>query len=261
MKTILGLVALAGMSGSAMADFNGGDLLATGHFDLGSPSSFGGRATPGASYSNVDTFLGQAFSNGGAELQSGNTITRMVMDDLHLDLGYLAGQNFTQIKFSVANQNTSAVSVRARVRFYLADGAGGTPGTLMAGFTFNAFSFGTGVTILTGNIGAGLVQPASGVMWAGITFDNNSGASGATLDQLNNFGVGLFNPPAVGSSTDDFFRTNGAGSFLASNPAGAINGAFPDGTPGNFGWELNVPAPGSIALLGLGGLVATRRRR
>jgi hypothetical protein len=261
MKTILGFVALAGLTGTAMADFNGGDLRASAHFDIGVASSYGDRATPGASYSNVDNFLGQALANTGAENQGGNTITRMLMDDIHFDLPYLAGQNFTQIKFSVANLNTAAVSARARVRFYRGDGANGGPGTLIAGFTFNAFSFGSGVTVLTGNIGPGLPQPASGMLWAGITFDNNSGASGATADQLNNFGVGLFNPPVIGFSNATYFHTTGAGSFLASNPGGAIIDGLSDGTPGNFGWEFTVPAPGSLALVGLGGLLAGRRRR
>jgi hypothetical protein len=269
MKTALVLAAL-GFAGTAMADveIQAGDLQRGHQFTLGEASNFGGRATPGASYSNIDTFSGQSFSNGGAAVQSGNTITRMAMDDLTFALPYLAGQNISSFTFSVTNLNTVAVSARPRVRFWLADGAGGAPGTYYSspnpiGYTFNAISFGANsVGLFTGTVGPGFLQPAAGqTLWAGITFDNNTGATGATAAQLNNLGQGIFGPPVVGSSQDAFFHTTAAGSFFApNNPAGAITN-FGGNPVANFGWEFNVPTPGSIALLGMGGLLAARRRR
>lgn len=268
MKTavLFGVVAFAG---TAMADMdvNGGDLLRGHQYTLGE-ASFGERATPGASYSNRDTYTGSAFANGGAELQAGNTITRMVMDDLSFGLPYLAGQNITSFTFSVANLNTVAVSARPRIRFWVGDAAGGAPGTYYSspaavGYTFNAISFGANsVGLFTATIGPGFLQPAAGqVLWAGITFDNNTGATGATAAQLNNLGQGIFGPPVVGSSADAMFVTTAAGAFFpTNNPAGAITN-FGGNPVANFGWEFNVPTPGSLALLGMGGLLGARRRR
>ena len=269
MKTALVLAAL-GFAGTAMADVEimAGNLQRGHQFTLGEASNFGGRATPGASYSNIDTFTGSGFSHGGAAVLSGNTITRMVMDDLTFALPYLAGQNISSFTFSVTNLNTVAVSARPRVRFWLGDAAGGAPGTYYAspgaiGYTFNAISFGANsVGLFTGAIAPAFLQPAAGqVLWAGITFDNNVGATGATIAQMNNLGQGIFGPPVVGSSQDAMFHTAAAGSFFnTANPAGAITN-FGGNPVANFGWEFNVPAPGSIALLGMGGLLVARRRR
>jgi hypothetical protein len=266
MKTAV-LFAAVAFAGTAMADveINGGDLIRGHQYTLGEASPFGARATPGASYSNIDTYTGSAFANGGSQNQSGNTITRLVMDDLTFALPYLAGQSFTSFTFSVANLNTVAVSARPRVRFWVGDAAGGSPGTYYnaIGYTFNPISFGANsVGLFTGTIGPGFFQPAAGqVLWAGITFDNNVGATGATAAQLDNLGQGIFNPPAVGSSSDTFFATTGAGSFFnTNNPAGSQSN-FGGNPAANFGWEFNVPTPGSIALLGMGGLLAARRRR
>jgi hypothetical protein len=263
MKTALVLAAL-GFAGTAMADveIQGGNLTRGTQFTLGEASNFGGRATAGASYSNIDTFSGSAYSNGGAA----GGITRMVMDDLSFALPYLAGQNISSFTFSVTNLNTVAVSARPRVRFWLANGAGGAPGTYYSspaavGYSFNPISFGANsVGLFTGNIGPGFLQPAAGqTLWAGITFDN-VGAT-ATDAQLNNLGQGIFGPPVVGSSQDTFFQTTAAGSFFGTNaPAGALTN-FSGAPVANFGWEFNVPTPGSIALLGMGGLLAARRRR
>ncbi|MBX7221560.1 MAG: immunoglobulin domain-containing protein [Blastocatellia bacterium] len=188
---------------------------------------------PAAVYSNVTTFSGQAFSNGGTANQSGNLITRMATDNLTLT----AGGTIPTVRFVVSNLNAIAVSVRPRIRFYQNNGSGGGPGTIIAGFTFNAISFGaSSVVTVNGNLGTSLTVP-SGTIWAGITFDNNTGATGATQTQLDNFGMGIFNPVDIGSSTDTFFLTTAAGSFLVNNPAGTQQN-FGGAPVANFGWEL-----------------------
>jgi hypothetical protein len=203
-------------------------------------------------YSNVTNFLGTAATNGTATLQGTNTITALLADDL--TFARTPPTNITGYRFTVANFNATAVSVRPLVRFYAADGPGGTPGTLLGGNNFNAISFPAGnVSILTATgAGIGPFTLTTQTIWAGITFDNNNGATGATLAQLNNFGQGHYNPPNRGTSADLAFRTTAAGSFAASNPAGAtFNSAAVD----NYGWELLVtPTAASVSV---GGRVMT----
>jgi hypothetical protein len=191
-------------------------------------------------YSNVTNFLGQAFANGGAASQAGNVITTLVADDLTPAGGY-GGLNVNTFTFSVANLSGATVTARARVRFYLNDGAAGGPGTLVTGFSFTAIAFPAGVGLYTATLTGTMNLPIV-PFWAGITFDNNTGATGATAAQLNLLGQGIFDPPTVGSSGDTFFQTSAAGSFLASNPAGAF-GNFGGVPVANFGWKFDVEQP------------------
>lgn len=260
-KFVMGALALACLAGAANADiFIQDDQVTLGKsFVIGQASGNGDRAGAGAMYSNIDTFSGFASANGGAQVQSGNTITRLNADDISM-LGALnQGAGVTQFSFNVANLNAVAVSARARIRFYAADGSGGGPGTVIAGFSFNPISFtaNTVQTYFTTLTAGTLLLPQN--FWAGITFDNNTGGTGATLAQMNNLGMGLFNPPAIGTSQDVFFQTTAAGSFLANNPAGSFFNL--GGNPvANFGWEF-IPTPGAAALFGFAGLAAGRRRR
>jgi hypothetical protein len=198
---------------------------------------------PDALYSNVTTFAGSGSANGGAAVQAGNTITTLVADSL----GLIGTPPFSvgSFTFSVANFNAVDVSARPRIRFYANDGPAGSPGTLVAGYSFNPITF-TASLIELFNTGP-LAMPfpvTTQAIWAGITFDDNTGTSGATLAQLNNLGQGIFDPIDRGSSTDDIFQTDTAGSFLADNPTGTI---FNFGGPplANFGWEIvsAVPLP------------------
>jgi hypothetical protein len=182
---------------------------------------------PDALYSNVTTFSGQAFANGGAALQAGNIITTLVADSL----GLIGTPPFSvgSFTFSVVNFNTVDVSARPRIRFYANDGPAGSPGTLITGLSFNPITFTASTTQLfdTGPL-ATPFEVTTQAIWAGITFDDNTGASGATLDQLNNLGQAFFGPIDRGSSTDNIFATDTAGAFLADNPTG---------TTGNFGGD------------------------
>ena len=213
-------------------------------------------------YRNLDNYSGQSYANGGAATQSGNTITRLVADDL-TPLSGFAGQTISNIYFSVANLNTVAVSARPRLRMWQTDGSGGGPGTLITGFTFNPISF--GASSLSGfYFNPGALTVPNGTFWMGLTFDDNTGTTGATAAQLNNLGMGLFSPPTIGTSADTFFQTTAAGSFLVNNPAGAMSN-FGGNPPANFyfGMSVSVPEPSTCAFLGLGcaALMIFRRRR
>lgn len=219
------------------------------------------------SYDNTATSSGTGFINGGTANQAGNLITRMVMDDINVISGQ-AGLTVTQINFSVFNSDVAAISARPRLRFWNADGPGGTPGTYLStpgaqGYTFGAIAFAPGASVFFFTPTA-FVLPAS-TFWAGITFDNNTGATGATLAQMDLLGQAVFGPPAVGTSSDNIFMTTAAGSFFnIANPAGAIQTLAPAGS--SLGWQFQtaaVPEPGSMALCG--GAIAVvgflRRRR
>jgi hypothetical protein len=271
MKTVLAVLAFAGVAGVANADIMLGDLRVDAHYNIGETSAAPAVVDPNARYSNITTFSGSAQAQGASALQGTNTITRMLMDDI-TPVGVTAGERVTTVRFTVANLNTVAVSARARIRFWNADGVAGGPGTYYnglvgaatapaaVGFTFNALSFAPGVTVLTGSFtGAEWSMPTT-AFWAGLTFDNNGGGDQTAL--FNNLGQGIYNPVDLGSSADTAFLTGGGGSFFnVANPAGQQFNY--NGNPAaNFGWEfVVVPSPSASALLGLGGLMAARRRR
>jgi hypothetical protein len=250
-KVPLAALLLLAASPSLAADINAGNLIAERFIPL---AQFGQQGPvsvvdPLAVYSSVTTFSGQGFAQGPAAAG----ITRLVMDDLTFTTNPGVG-NVITLRFSVVNLNAIAHSVRARLRFWNADGAplGGAlpngPGTYFApggtavGISFNPFTFGVGATILTGNLTLpGFAVPAgtTTTLWAGITFDNVGTTTGATDADLSNFGQGMF-AVDLGSSTDTVFLTTAAGSFFnTNNPAGAaVNFS---GTPlANMGWEFVV---------------------
>lgn len=226
---------------------------------------FGAQAVVNA-YNNTTTFSSAGFSSGASAVVSGNTLSRVIADDITFAPGF-AGQSITELAFSTANFNAAAVSARPFLRFYLPDGTGSAPGTFLGGINLNPVTLNaSGVQIFTLTNITGLTVPAGGTFWAGLGFDNNSGATGATATQISNLGVGLFNPPTVGSSADVIFRTTNGGSFASNNPAGSL--LFFNGNPrANAGWRFGVtvvPEPGSIALLvglGISGLALRRRRK
>lgn len=247
---VLGISLLAAAPASAVEYF-GGNLQVVGQLPVESAGTFG-TAAAAIAYSNVAGFVGSAYSNGGTANQSGNLITRLVADDLTPDPG-AAGQPVTQFKFSMTNLNNVAVTARPRVRFWNADGAGGAPGSYYSspaavGYSFNPITVNAlTVTVVTATITPGQFLMPGSTFWAGVTFDNNTGGTGATLSQMDLLGQGIFDPPSVGSSADQFFVTTAAGSFFnVASPAGTITNF--GGTPiGNFGWEFTVDVPVSTA--------------
>lgn len=107
-------------------------------------------------------------------------------------------------------------------------------GTAPAGFLIGSYG-GSGIGLSTSgdavniyNAGGTLIHGVSfGTFSPGLTFDNNMGASGA----------------------------------ITTFSAVGVNGAFNSVTGGEVGSPGLVPAPSAAALLGLGGLLAARRRR
>lgn len=229
------------------AEYEGWPLHVVGEYAFGAPTVTR-VAVLVPDYENVTNFLGQGFANGGAALQGANTITALVADDVTPN-GAHAGMDITQFYFSVANFSAVPVTARARVRFWFADGAGGGPGTYYnvpaaVGFSFNPIAFNPGISVFFTNLAAGQFTMPAGKIWAGMTFDDNNGTTGATAAQMNLLGQGLFNPPNVGSSADQAFQTAVAGSFFTiANPAGALFNFGAGGPVASFGWAFLVDVP------------------
>jgi hypothetical protein len=234
-----------------------------------SPASV--RADFTSLYSNLTNFTGQGAPQGGATNLGGDTITAMLADDITAGPG-LSGHTVDQMTFSVANFNSTAVTARAIVQIYAADGTGGGPGTLITAIAFNPIAFTAGQVGLFSFTSTTLpiFTMPTGTFWAGISFDDNFGTTGATADQLNLLGQGSFDPPTVGSSQPDVaFLSSSAASVATNNPDGTI-GNFGGNPIANFGWDFStaqaVPEPSTLALSAVGGLVLvgvrlTRRRR
>ncbi len=226
-------------------------------------------------YDNTQNFLGAAFSNGG----TGAGITRLVADDITPDPAFQGGGWYiSRVVFSVFNGSTNAVTIRPRLRFWFADGAGNSsgvndPGTYYTpsnpiGYTFNPLSVNPGtVSLFQFSPAPFAFQLPPGTFWAGITFDNVGATASAADTDL--FGQGIFGPPTVGSTLDTAFRTTATGSFFSpNNPAGSqFTFGGQDPPPANFGWLFEVtaiPEPTTVGLFGLllvGAVPAIRRYR
>lgn len=195
-----------------------------------------------ALYSNVTTFSGSYNLNADAQSIDGNVLTSLVADSLEFigNPPYSIGA----ISFSVVNANSAVISVRPKIRIYLPDGTDGAPGTIIAAYNFDAVTIEGGtIQIFTGTISPLAVNSKS--IWAGMTFDNNSGSDGTTLAQMNFVGQGIFGPPERGFSGDDFFASDAADSFLSHDPVGSLGYNFGGDPVANFGFEFisDIPLP------------------
>ncbi len=228
------------------------------------------HADPVIVYSNTTNFSGQGFAAGGATNVGGNTITRMLADDI-TPLAGMSGRAVESMTFSVANFNAAAVSARARISIYSSDGGSGAPDNLLFSFTSLTLNLsGSAVQLFTLTSASPMFDLTAGPIWAGISFDDNGGTTGATASQLNNLGQGIFGPPSVGSSSDVFFQATSASSFGTADPSGVFQ-SFGGNPQANFGWafsvaeDAEVPEPSSLmsmlACVLAWGIVAGLRRR
>ena len=265
---ILGALALAALAGTATADVLCTDI----HQTFSVPNDqilngqFGARVGPGSIYSNIDNPSGFFVKQGAATSLTGGT---HVIADKVTTVGNLAPlgasqTGLTKFTFSMVNGNSVSVSCRPRIRFWAADGIGGAPGTALLGISFNPITMPANTSsgffsdFSTFAWGGGFGAIGTNI-WIGMLFDGAS--SSITLAQLNNMGILAYNAPGLGTSADQDFITTTPGSNFQNNPVGSQRTSPFLGAPvANYYYEL-APTPGSLAVLGLGGLVAARRRR
>jgi hypothetical protein len=69
-------------------------------------------------------------------MQGSNGITALIADDIHVNPATVGGA-VSQIEFAIRNLSAAGWTVRPRVRFYLSDGTGGGPGTLIPGQVYD----------------------------------------------------------------------------------------------------------------------------
>ncbi len=218
-------------------------------------------------YDNTLTSSGSVLYNGGAVDIGSTTITRLVADDITVAPGY-EGRAIASVSFSVFNGSPEVIYARPRVRFYDSNGASGGPGTYFFGVSLldQQTILNPGLNVLQIHPGDyypySINVPASGRFWIGLTFDDEFHNLSTTADQLNRLGMALYNPPALGSSSDSFFETTAGGSFVNNDPAGAI-GNLGGNPAANFYFQVTVaevPEPSLLALFVIGLLGALRRQ-
>jgi len=208
-------------------------------------------------YSNTNNFSGSSVDNSGTTLIGGTEVTRMVADDITFVPGS-TGMSINDLSFSAVNNGSSATAARVRIGLWADDGVGGGPGTYLLSSAIPVTLAGGSLSLIS-LLALDVPVPADGKLWAGEWFDNFGTSSTST--ELDALGVGFFDPPTVGSSTDEIFATGGPGFVDGNNPAGSVF-SFGGSPVANLGFTFNaVPEPGSIALGALGGLALLKARR
>lgn len=250
-KTGMGLLVLCALAGAAQADIV--PTIDIGEYTLDratgavSPAGGVGDATL-ERYRNWDgtSVLQGAFVTGSGT-RNGDDYSMIAGPGPYLDSmgfnvynGNAAGQRLTQVNGTLEFFDTGGALISAfTYNSNLSTLAGGG----LDGQTSIRLSFAAGSLL-----SLGVIVPNAGFVTN--TFTGSTFLAGGSAANL---GLQVRNPPLTGTSTDQMII---AGAIVSSPFGGA-----PAGNTSHFITTSDVPAPGTLALLGMGGLIAGRRRR
>jgi len=255
MKIALGLIVAAGLATSALADGpnntnpNWGNIRSAGTaLDESQSGTFSDAITTRYdNHTNPNAALTGSL-NAGLNVEWADDLT----------LVSAGGSNqITQVGWNAVNNNASAAVTASTmiIRFYDSSGALILTNDGFGGIQFTQSSIAANASVRFTSAVLPLANawtiPAASAnfVYMSTTWGTATIASGGTAANL---AFGLRGPINVGSSTDNIFNvTAGTSGNFGGNPLA------------NFGLKVltDVPAPASLGLLGLGGLVAARRRR
>ncbi len=211
-----------------------------------------------------------------------STLAGAAHADLAATFGYTdmaANWNQGASQLNVGASATNTLNTSGDITNYLGDGF---PSTALfnSGFADGSTSADSQFTMDLSNITANTADASGTFMITDINGDTLSGSYVGTW--TNQFGFGFFDGQILAASYNatesgnSVFEGNAGQTFAV--PTDALTGGLSmllqmpewfDSNNGNFnarttqldGILVNVPTPGSLALLGLGGLVSGRRRR
>jgi hypothetical protein len=209
----------------------------------------------------------------------GNVSTAIQGDDIKFNtLPPTASRTISKIEFYVSNLDVpvasggagaTAISVRPRLRIWAGNRTAPIdgPGSLLGAFDLPIVNLAAPspgrfsselVTLDLDPFGGVSVPDNVGRFWIGVVFDNNNGATGMNVAQMNNVGLVLNRPISPAFSSDDLGWGDdaAAGAYNTSNPEGDFNNSadygLPSDFPLNFAFRVTmytVPEPGTGALL------------
>jgi hypothetical protein len=185
-------------------------------------------------YDNTSSPTGEYYSPTNASLvtQFGDQVT-------------LAGteRTITDFSFEMYLNAPSVGSQAVTVRFYEGSAGSNPPGSLL--YTSDPLPLTTGFQTYAIN-GLSVALPTSSLVWA-VQFTG--------LGAGDDAGLLVYNPPAIGSSLNDFWEQASSGAWSLLQLTGGT-------TPANFAARIAaVPEPASLALGGLGVLALVGMRR
>ena len=245
MKILAGL-ALAAAAGSAQAEFETAQFGNAYTIDartgtMVASSGFGSRAT--AIYSNTASPANFGVSSNSLGAIWGDEMTTVGTGTLD------------ELQFGVFNSTSGGnvgafQNATATINFYRS-----VDGSSLGGFNVTLANVGLAagfytIFTVTNLSGLGVNLDTTGI----IMTQQLSGVTGGT----NRMGVVSLQPVTIGSTGTSLYVSG------AANVGGGAAGYYNFGNPilnGALAAQISIPAPSAMALLGLGGLVATRRRR
>jgi len=243
MKHLLAVVAVAGLAGSAWAD----PILVSHPITTAPIQAYVDGSASGTTdvvqtnydnWTNPNSALTGVFTSGSDE----------IADDLHM-VAFAGGNILDNMGINCANSTAASnlTGGQIAIRFY-----DFTTGNFITGFNANlpALSLAAGGSVrLSFGAGAllGLNIGVNQDMWVSLQWNSVTFSGAGTLADC---GFQTRGPINIGTSADTMFNVTTASSFnFGGNPLA------------NGGIFINTPAPAGLSLLGLGGLIAGRRRR